>query len=610
MLPPKHIESLSNAFEVEAWNYSKGILEVTLRQRVTKYIMVRLIDQKENVLVGITTRIPKYDIAEVSNSNGELLIGIPVMASLLVSDFNIQGYDVLKLTGRGNEIEVTLDKVLDKPQMQEADENISNIPQDVDMEDVSINKLDSVNSLTVLYSIIKSVDYKQLNPDEKFALDKKFNDLVQSRAGNIEGNILVDPYIVTDNSVLQADILSLFERVEQETNLLDLNKEKFETYTKLIAEKIENGGQELTLDQRKQLINLILKLRRILEENEEKFYRNNQLYKSRVDELLNNLANIYELEDMLIESEEEKQQLLHQFLIVMLWAALISSIAVLLLYLISVLRKQKKQLAKANKKVRDINENLEDLVEEKTVSLKMLNKELDTFLYRSSHNLKRPLTSIRGIANIASMTLNTEANDLFDKILSTTTDMEKMIEKLTMINHIHQPVDYQQLDLFVIINRVLDKFENEIKEFDIDCSIKIQEGLVFKSYPYVVELLFLNLIENAIFFSRYTTEERPKLKIKITSFSHNQIKITIEDNGSGIQEDVLDKVWDMFFIGNELSKGNGLGLFIAGKALETLEGKVEIETKYGYFCRFVIELPEIKPGATKLSLENEVVESR
>jgi hypothetical protein len=107
MLPPKHIESLSNAFEVEAWNYSKGILEVTLRQRVTKYIMVRLIDQKENVLVGITTRIPKYDIAEVSNSNGELLIGIPVMASLLVSDFNIQGYDVLKLTGRGNEIEVT-----------------------------------------------------------------------------------------------------------------------------------------------------------------------------------------------------------------------------------------------------------------------------------------------------------------------------------------------------------------------------------------------------------------------------------------------------------------------------------------------------------------------
>jgi hypothetical protein len=425
MLPPKHIESLSNAFEVEAWNYSKGILEVTLRQRVTKYIMVRLIDQKENVLVGITTRIPKYDIAEVSNSNGELLIGIPVMASLLVSDFNIQGYDVLKLTGRGNEIEVTLDKVLDKPQMQEADENISNIPQDVDMEDVSINKLDSVNSLTVLYSIIKSVDYKQLNPDEKFALDKKFNDLVQSRAGNIEGNILVDPYIVTDNSVLQADILSLFERVEQETNLLDLNKEKFETYTKLIAEKIENGGQELTLDQRKQLINLILKLRRILEENEEKFYRNNQLYKSRVDELLNNLANIYELEDMLIESEEEKQQLLHQFLIVMLWAALISSIAVLLLYLISVLRKQKKQLAKANKKVRDINENLEDLVEEKTVSLKMLNKELDTFLYRSSHNLKRPLTSIRGIANIASMTLNTEANDLFDKILSTTTDMEK-----------------------------------------------------------------------------------------------------------------------------------------------------------------------------------------
>ena len=65
----------------------------------------------------------------------------------------------------------------------------------------------------------------------------------------------------------------------------------------------------------------------------------------------------------------------------------------------------------------------------------------------------------------------------------------------------------------------------------------------------------------------------------------------IRDNGSGVDPNNVDKIWGMFYKGDPISTGNGLGLYITKKAVDALKGTIKIDTKHGEFCLFVIELP-------------------
>ena len=124
------------------------------------------------------------------------------------------------------------------------------------------------------------------------------------------------------------------------------------------------------------------------------------------------------------------------------------------------------------------------LLLKKTESLEMINYELDTFLYRSSHNLKRPLTSIRGLANIAEITLSDEAIDLFEKVVLTTQDMEKMLDKLSMMNHINQPANYGELKFKNLIGTLSAHFAAEIEQGQIKFKTKVEKDLAFNSFPH------------------------------------------------------------------------------------------------------------------------------
>jgi signal transduction histidine kinase len=69
--------------------------------------------------------------------------------------------------------------------------------------------------------------------------------------------------------------------------------------------------------------------------------------------------------------------------------------------------------------------------------------------------------------------------------------------------------------------------------------------------------------------------------------------ISVEDNGIGILEDYHQKIFQMFFRGNILSQGNGLGLYIVRKAVEQLQGDVFLESEPEKGSRFNIKIPYI-----------------
>ena len=72
------------------------------------------------------------------------------------------------------------------------------------------------------------------------------------------------------------------------------------------------------------------------------------------------------------------------------------------------------------------------------------------------------------------------------------------------------------------------------------------------------------------------------------------MSIEITDNGTGIDAEYHDKIFDMFFRGTELSKGTGLGLYIVKKAVEKLQGKIEIQSEKRKGTTFTVYLPDLQ----------------
>ena len=162
---------------------------------------------------------------------------------------------------------------------------------------------------------------------------------------------------------------------------------------------------------------------------------------------------------------------------------------------------QKNQLAKANEKVKRTNENLEEMVAERTNQLQKTNEELDTFLYKSSHDLRRPLTTIVGLSNIAHLTLNKESCELFERAASTARQMDRMLKKLINVSEINHPSNHTSINFDKIIQNVVQQFDELITDQKIDVNLKVQPSIDFHSYPDLIEIIFRNLLENALWFS-------------------------------------------------------------------------------------------------------------
>jgi signal transduction histidine kinase len=97
-------------------------------------------------------------------------------------------------------------------------------------------------------------------------------------------------------------------------------------------------------------------------------------------------------------------------------------------------------------------------------------------------------------------------------------------------------------------------------------------------------------MDNAFFFSSMAVNKTVTLTI-IKNTDVVIIKLT--DHGPGIKADVKEKIFSMFFRGNELSTGNGLGLYLVKSALSKIDGTIEVETEEARYSTFIITLQEL-----------------
>lgn len=224
--------------------------------------------------------------------------------------------------------------------------------------------------------------------------------------------------------------------------------------------------------------------------------------------------------------------------------------------------------------------------------LKLKNEELKTFVFRASHDLKGPVSSIRGLVNLAK-----EESGLTAKMEKFVSLMDHSISKLNRILNDLTQVAYVKEGKVSKVKVEFHQFVTDlIKEYNIHPDFKgvavileIDTDLAFNSDIILLESIFRNLIENS---AKYKNIDAGDNYIKIKSWRISEgIFIRVEDNGIGIPDEAQSMVYDMFFRGTKESQGTGLGLYIVKNAIDKLNGEITIDSTHAKGCAFNVFLP-------------------
>lgn len=136
-------------------------------------------------------------------------------------------------------------------------------------------------------------------------------------------------------------------------------------------------------------------------------------------------------------------------------------------------------------------------------------------------------------------------------------------------------------------------YSNEIK-FKIKSN---QKGVIYTD-NLRLNVILRNLLSNAIKFAD-KTKKTSIILIETKLRKDKKFVLTITDNGLGIDTAYQERIFDMFYRGNEKSDGNGLGLYIVRQAVEKLGGELKFASELGKGSTFMIILPNFKPQTEK-----------
>lgn len=233
-----------------------------------------------------------------------------------------------------------------------------------------------------------------------------------------------------------------------------------------------------------------------------------------------------------------------------------------------------------------------DITERKRVEeeLKIRNGELDNFVYKVSHDLRAPLSSILGLVNLAKLPGNTDnPMDYIDIIGTKVEHLDHFIgDVLSHSKNLKMEISTAKVDFDRIINQTFSDLNYLEGTQEMRRHIKI-EGIEFYSDPWRISEILRNLISNAIKYRRLENV-LSEINIKIT-IDHLRAEIIFSDNGIGISEVSLAKIFEMFYRATEQSDGSGIGLYIVKNAVEKLGGQIYVASRVGQGTRFNIILP-------------------
>ncbi|WP_246125973.1 PAS domain-containing protein [Bizionia myxarmorum] len=240
-----------------------------------------------------------------------------------------------------------------------------------------------------------------------------------------------------------------------------------------------------------------------------------------------------------------------------------------------------------------------DITKRKALEAKLTktSKDLELFLYRSAHDLKAPLTSAEGLLHLLKEeNLDKNASQIVNMLDETLGKGMMLLDDLAFASVISEKRhDISAVDFQKVIGGIMTALKG-LKNFrSAAFHIAIEQDVDFYFNTDLIDSILQNLIHNAVsFIKTKTATYMPTISVKIQVTSQD-VNIIVKDNGFGISENHIDKVFDLYFRAcSSKSQGAGLGLYIVKRIVDDFNGEASVTSEINKGTTFNVCLPNLK----------------
>lgn len=231
--------------------------------------------------------------------------------------------------------------------------------------------------------------------------------------------------------------------------------------------------------------------------------------------------------------------------------------------------------------------------------LKNSNRELGQYAYVVSHDLKQPIKTINGFANLLKRNLEKkevlegENTEFLSLIINSSNNMLRLVNDLLAYAKLtaEKEVPFRKLPLDEVLNNVLTNLQNQIDTNEVN--IERTALPMLEVVPVKINQVFQNIISNAIKFKK----KKEPLTIKIHSIKKDtHCELVIEDNGIGIEQKNQEKIFAPFkkLHTEKEYAGSGIGLATCKRIIELHKGEIWVESEKDKGTKFVFTLPHVQ----------------
>ena len=213
------------------------------------------------------------------------------------------------------------------------------------------------------------------------------------------------------------------------------------------------------------------------------------------------------------------------------------------------------------------------------------------FISNFSHEVKTPIAVIDGYINLLKKR-DIKDNDkemYLDKLAISVSNLSNLVSNILKLNKLEneEEIEKENVNLVSILENVIVSFDELLVNKNINLDIDICDKADIISNQSIIQIIFSNLISNAIKFSK----DNSIIVIKLLK-SDNNYKFIVKDNGIGMTKDTINNIFNRFYQADtsHKSEGNGLGLSMVKKGIDRLGYKISIESEEGIGSTFVVDI--------------------
>ncbi len=252
---------------------------------------------------------------------------------------------------------------------------------------------------------------------------------------------------------------------------------------------------------------------------------------------------------------------------------------------------------KINYKFKKYNSEYDDIIYNIKIMIDELNKNKllkEDFISNFSHEIKTPIQVMKNYINLLKnpKTSIDEKDEYLIQLTNTLNRLSNLVTNILKLNKLENQViniDKEEFDLSEELRTSILNYVEKIDEKNINLELDIIDNLIIKNDKSYIEIIFNNLISNAVKF----TNPNGKIYISLKKIK-NKYEFVVKDSGIGISKDIGEHIFDKFYQGDTSHKeeGNGLGLALVKQVIDLLGGEIKLYSVLNEGTTFTVLLGE------------------